>query len=125
MQWKFVNEQHEKQYHEAMRLLASEDERQASEAAKLGKEWERLPDEVRAERISWLRNHFHACRQPYIKLVTDILSIATPVFIVSKDRGCHSICEIRMRSRRGLSRPYRARRRSVPLAQHRTTCPCC
>jgi hypothetical protein len=82
MQWKFINEQHEGQYHEAMRLLASEDERQSNEAKKLGKEWERLPDDIRMEKVAWLRQHFHACRQPYVSLLTSILSLATPAMIV-------------------------------------------
>jgi hypothetical protein len=89
MDWKFVNEQHERQYHDALRLLASEDERQASEAAKLGREWERLPEDKRMERIAWLRNHFHECRKPYIKLLTDILALATPVMILSADEAAH------------------------------------
>jgi hypothetical protein len=89
MNWKFVNEQHERQYHEAVKLLASEDERQTREAANLGKVWERLPDDERMERIAWLRNHFHECRKPYIKILTDILSLAMPVMIVPASEVPH------------------------------------
>lgn len=81
MDWKFVNAQHEQQYHDAIKLLASEDERQAGEAAKLSQEWERLPEDERMKRVAWLRNHFHECRRPYIKLLTDILALASPVMI--------------------------------------------
>lgn len=91
MDWKFVNEQHKQQYHDALKLLASEDERQAGEAAKLGKEWERLPEDERMKRVYWLRDHFHKCRQPYIKLLTDILALATPVMIFPASEAPHMI----------------------------------
>jgi acyl-CoA reductase-like NAD-dependent aldehyde dehydrogenase len=84
MKWKFVNEQHEKTYREAVAMLDAEDVRQGYEARKLFKEWERLPEQERMEKMAWLQRHFIACREPYIKLVADILALATPVMIVTK-----------------------------------------
>lgn len=85
MNYKFVNEQHEQQYHDARALLKSEDERQESEANRLMTEWQRLPHEERAEKMMWLRRHFHECRAPYVKLLGEILALASPIITIPAD----------------------------------------
>lgn len=82
MNYKFVNEQHEKTYHDAKALLASEDARQKHEAERMASQWASYPENVRRERAAWLTRHFHECRQPYIKLLTDILALATPIIVL-------------------------------------------
>lgn len=82
MQYKFVNAAHEKAYHDAKALLTSEDERQAREGARLMTEWEHYPNDLRREKIAWLNRHWHECRAPYIKLLGDILALASPIIIM-------------------------------------------
>lgn len=79
VEYRFINDQHEHAYRQAMLLLVAEDSRQASEAARLSKEWMRFPDDARREKFDLLRRHFIECRQPYIKLVADLLALASPV----------------------------------------------
>ncbi len=87
MQYTFVNDAHEKAYHAAMRLLASEDARQKQEHDRLPVEWDRLPENLRRERYVWLQQHFHACREPYVKLLTDIVSLARPIIFIPSPHG--------------------------------------
>ena len=96
---KFVNADHMRAYRDAASLLDQEVERQRADADRLMAEWKRLPDEERAERISWLERHFHACRQPYVNLLVKLLDLTTPVYLVPLNSSDNPIGSMRNASK--------------------------
>lgn len=78
----FVNAAHEKAYADCKALIASERARQSREAARLFPEWERLPPELRAEKMAWLENHFAESLKPYERVMADLLSLCTYSMVV-------------------------------------------
>lgn len=79
---RFVNPEHRDTYRRAKRLLDDEIERERRDAERLDSEWKHLPDDVRTEHQMVLTRHFAACREPYVKLLCDVLAIASPVILI-------------------------------------------
>jgi len=90
-EWQFINADHERIYNEARAMLVAEIDRQRADAERLGKEWERYPEQLRLEKHAWLRQHFAECRRPYEKILTDILAICPRAIIVTKDVLAHTV----------------------------------
>jgi hypothetical protein len=80
--YKFLDAHHEAVYVEAKALLDAEDARQGHEARRLLLEWEGLPEREYARRFAEHRRYMLACREPYVKILVDILSLASPVMLV-------------------------------------------
>ena len=80
--YKFVSREHADTYTDAKKLLENEIERQKQEAERLNREWDRFSDDDKTEYRATLVRHFAACREPYVKLLCDVLAIASPVILV-------------------------------------------
>lgn len=81
--YRFINEAHKQAYLTAKNLLEKEAIRQRADYERLHQEWKHQSAEEQSKNLAWLKDHFDCCKEAYIKLIIDCLTIATPVITFS------------------------------------------